>query len=121
MKITLKDGSSKEYEQAMSVYDIAGDISQGLARAACAGEIDGTVVDLRTMVDRDCSLQILTAADEAGLRTVRHACSHVLAQAVKHLFPDAKVTIGPSIDEGFYYDFDHAPFLAKTWTIWKRK
>ena len=110
MKITLKDGSSKEYEQAMSVYDIAGDISQGLARAACAGEIDGTVVDLRTMVDRDCSLQILTAADEAGLRTVRHTCSHVLAQAVKRLFPDAKVTIGPSIDEGFYYDFDHAPF-----------
>ena len=110
MKITLKDGSSKEYEQEMSVYDIAGDISQGLARAACAGEIDGTVVDLRTMVDRDCSLQILTAADEAGLRTVRHTCSHVLAQAVKRLFPDAKVTIGPSIDEGFYYDFDHAPF-----------
>ena len=110
MKITLKDGSSKEYEQAMSVYDIAGDISQGLARAACAGEIDGAVVDLRTMVDRDCSLQILTAADEAGLRTVRHTCSHVLAQAVKRLFPDAKVTIGPSIDEGFYYDFDHAPF-----------
>ena len=110
MKITLKDGSSKEYEQAMSVDDIAGDISQGLARAACAGEIDGTVVDLRTMVDRDCSLQILTAADEAGLRTVRHTCSHVLAQAVKRLFPDAKVTIGPSIDEGFYYDFDHAPF-----------
>lgn len=110
MKITLKDGSSKEYEQAMSVYDIAGDISQGLARAACAGEIDGAVVDLRTMVDRDCRLQILTAADEAGLRTVRHTCSHVLAQAVKRLFPDAKVTIGPSIDEGFYYDFDHAPF-----------
>ncbi len=110
MKITLKDGSSREYEQAMSVYDIAADISEGLARAACAGEIDGEIVDLRTMVDRDCSLQILTAADEGGLRTVRHTCSHVLAQAVKRLFPNAKVTIGPSIDEGFYYDFDHAPF-----------
>jgi len=110
MKITLKDGSSKEYSQAMSVYDIALDISEGLARAACAGEIDGEVVDLRTVVDRDCQLNILTANDEAGLRTVRHTCSHVLAEAVKRLFPDAKITIGPSIDEGFYYDFDHAPF-----------
>lgn len=110
MKIILKDGSSKEYSQAMSVYDIALDISEGLARAACAGEIDGEVVDLRTIVDKDCQLNILTANDEAGLRTVRHTCSHVLAEAVKRLFPDAKITIGPSIDEGFYYDFDHAPF-----------
>ncbi len=110
MKITLKDGSSREYAQAMCVYDIAADISEGLARAACAGEVDGEVVDLRTVVDRDCTLQILTVKDAAGLRTVRHTCSHVLAQAVKRLFPDARVTIGPSIDEGFYYDFDHAPF-----------
>ena len=110
MKITLKDGTIKEYGQAMSVYDIALDISEGLARNACAGEIDGGVVDLRTVVDRDCSLQILTARDTEGLRAMRHTCSHVLAEAVKRLFPDAKVTIGPSIDEGFYYDFDHAPF-----------
>ena len=110
MKITLKDGSTKEYAKAMSVYDIALDISEGLARAACAGEIDGKVVDLRTVVEDDCNLQILTANDEAGLRTVRHTCSHVLAEAVKRLFPDAKVTIGPSIDEGFYYDFEHEPF-----------
>lgn len=110
MKITLKDGSSKDYDRAMSVYEIATDISEGLARAACAGEVDGEVVDLRTVVDKDCQLNILTANDEAGLRTIRHTCSHVLAQAVKRLFPDAKVTIGPSIDEGFYYDFDHAPF-----------
>ena len=110
MKITLKDGSSKEYAQAMSIYDIAMDISEGLARAACAGEVDGKVVDLRTVVDSDCTLNILTANDEEGLRTVRHTCSHVLAEAVKRLFPDAKVTIGPSIDEGFYYDFDHASF-----------
>lgn len=110
MKITLKDGSSKEYGQAMSVYEIAMDISEGLARAACAGEVDGKVVDLRTVLDSDCTLNILTANDEEGLRTVRHTCSHVLAEAVKRLFPDAKVTIGPSIDEGFYYDFDHAPF-----------
>lgn len=110
MKITLKDGSCKEYGQAMSVYDIALDISEGLARAACAGEIDGNVVDLRTTVDHDCSLNILTANDEAGLRTIRHTCSHVLAEAVKKVFPDAKIAIGPAIDEGFYYDFEHAPF-----------
>ena len=110
MKITLKDGSSKDYDRAMSVYEIAMDISEGLARAACAGEVDGEVVDLRTVIDSDCGLNILTANDEEGLRTTRHTCSHVLAQAVKRLFPDAKVTIGPSIDEGFYYDFDHAPF-----------
>ena len=110
MKITLKDGSSKEYAQAMSVYEIAADISEGLARAACAAEVDGETVDLRTVIDHDCTLQILTAGDAQGLRTIRHTCSHVLAEAVKRLFPDAKITIGPSIDEGFYYDFDHAPF-----------
>ena len=110
MKITLKDGSSKEYAQPMSVYDIAADISEGLARAACAGEIDGKVEDLRTVIDRDCSLNILTANDEAGLRIIRHTASHVMAEAVKRLFPNAKVTIGPAIDEGFYYDFDAEPF-----------
>ncbi|MBD5457508.1 MAG: threonine--tRNA ligase [Lachnospiraceae bacterium] len=110
MKITLKDGSSKEYAQPMSIYEIAADISEGLARAACAGEIDGKVEDLRTVIDKDCSLNILTANDEAGLRVIRHTASHVMAEAVKRLFPDAKVTIGPAIDEGFYYDFDAAPF-----------
>lgn len=106
MVITLKDGSSKEYAQAMSVIDIANDISEGLARMACAGEIDGKVVDLRTMVDKDCNLNILTFNDEAGQKTFWHTASHVLAQAVKHLYPDAKCTIGPAIDNGFYYDFD---------------
>ena len=110
MKITLKDGSCKEYAAAMSVYDIALDISEGLARVACAGEVNGKVVDLRTMIDADCELNILTANDEQGLRTIRHTCSHVLAEAVKRVFPDAKLAIGPSIDEGFYYDFEHAPF-----------
>lgn len=110
MKITLKDGSSKEYAQAMSIYDIALDISEGLARAACAGEVDGEVKDLRTVIDADCSLNILTVNDPEGLRVVRHTASHVLAEAVKRLFPEAKVTIGPAIDEGFYYDFDAAPF-----------
>ena len=110
MKITLKDGSVKEYAQAMSVYDIALDISEGLARAACAGEVDGEVVDLRTDVDKDCALNILTANDAQGLRTLRHTASHVLAEAVKNLFPNAKLAIGPAIDEGFYYDFDSEPF-----------
>ncbi|MCQ2549584.1 MAG: threonine--tRNA ligase [Lachnospiraceae bacterium] len=110
MKITLKDGSVKEYGQAMSVLDIAKDLSEGLARVACAGEVNGEVVDLRTVVDTDCALNILTANDEAGLRTIRHTTSHVLAEAVKRVFPDAKLAIGPSIDTGFYYDFEHAPF-----------
>ena len=110
MKITLKDGSSKEYARAMSIYDIALDISEGLARAACAGEVDGKVEDLRTVLDQDCCLNILTANDPEGLKVIRHTTSHVLAEAVKRLFPDAKVTIGPAIEEGFYYDFDAAPF-----------
>lgn len=110
MVITLKDGSKKEYSESKSVYDIALDISEGLARAACAGEINGEVVDLRTIVDKDCEVSILTAKDEKGLAALRHTTSHVLAEAVKNLFPDAKLAIGPSIDTGFYYDFDHAPF-----------
>ena len=110
MKITLKDGSSKEYSQAMSVYDIALDISEGLARAACAGEVDGKVVDLRTVIDRDVNLNILTTNDKEGLKVYRHTAAHVMAEAVKRVFPDAKLTIGPAIDNGFYYDFDHAAF-----------
>lgn len=106
MKITLKDGSSKEYEGAMSVLEIAKDISEGLARVACAGEVDGEVVDLRTTIDKDCNLSILTFDDEAGKKAFRHTAAHILAQAVKRLYPDAKCTIGPAIDEGFYYDFD---------------
>ena len=113
MKITLKDGSSKEYAAPMSVIDIATDISEGLARMACAGEVDGEVVDLRTIVDKDCSLNILTANDPEGLRVVRHTTSHVLAEAVKRLYPDAKLAIGPSIDTGYYYDFEHAPFTRE--------
>ena len=110
MKITLKDGSVKEYGQAMSVYEIALDISEGLARVACAGEVNGQVVDLRTVVDADCTLSILTPNDAEGLRVIRHTTSHVLAEAVKRVFPEAKLAIGPSIDTGFYYDFEHEPF-----------
>ena len=106
MKITLKDGSVKEYSEAKSVFDIALDISEGLARMAAAGEVNGEIVDLRTMVDSDCELNIVTVNDAEGLRVLRHTASHVLAEAVKNLFPNAKITIGPAIDEGFYYDFD---------------
>ncbi|MBO7374656.1 MAG: threonine--tRNA ligase [Lachnospiraceae bacterium] len=106
MKITLKDGSAKEYSESKSVIDIAFDISEGLARAACAGEVDGEVVDLRTVIDKDCTLNIITADDPRGLRVLRHTASHVLAEAVKRLYPNAKLTIGPAIDEGFYYDLD---------------
>ena len=106
MKVTLKDGSVKEYAQAMSVIDIAKDLSEGLARAACAGEVDGEVVDLRTVVDHDAAVNILTAKDEKGLSALRHTASHVMAQAVKRLYPNTKLAIGPSIADGFYYDME---------------
>ncbi len=106
MKVILKDGSSKEYENAMPVIDIAKDISEGLARVACAAELDGKVVDLRTVVDGEHELNILTFDSEAGKAAYRHTTSHVLAEAVKRLYPEAKLAIGPSIDTGFYYDFD---------------
>jgi len=110
MKITLKDGSVKEYAESKSVYEIALDISEGLARAACCGKVNGEVVDLRTVIDSDCELSICTATDKEGLATIRHTTAHVMAEAVKNLFPDAKLTIGPSIENGYYYDFEHAPF-----------
>ena len=107
MIITLKDGTKKEYESAMSVLDIAADISSGLARMACAGEVDGEVVDLRTVIDKDCELNILTFDNsDEGKAAFRHTASHVLAQAVKRLYPEAKCAIGPAIENGFYYDFD---------------
>ena len=110
MIITLKDGSHREYAEPKSIIDIAFDISEGLARAACAGELDGQTVDLRCVVEKDCSLNILTARDPEGLSAMRHTCSHVLAEAVKRLRPQAKLAIGPSIENGFYYDFDTEPF-----------
>ena len=110
MKITLKDGSIKEYSEAKSIIDIAKDISEGLARVACAGEVNGKMEDLRTVIEKDCELNIITATDPKALYVIRHTASHVLAEAVKRLFPNAKVTIGPAIDEGFYYDFDAEPF-----------
>ncbi|RGU47114.1 threonine--tRNA ligase [Coprococcus comes] len=114
MKITLKDGSSKEYAQSMSVIDVAKDISEGLARVATAGEVDGEVVDLRTVIDKDCELNILTFNDEKGKGAFRHTTSHIMAQAIKRLYPDTKLAIGPSIEDGFYYDIDReTPLVAE--------
>lgn len=106
MIITLKDGSTKEYDQAMSVLDIAKDISEGLARVACAGEVDGELVDLRTVVDKDCNLNILTFESEGGAWAFHHTTSHIMAQAIKRLYPGVKLAIGPSVADGFYYDVD---------------
>lgn len=114
MKITLKDGSVKEYSEAKSVYEIAADISEGLARMATAGEVDGEVIDLRTKIDQDCELTIHTFQSQEGAHAFRHTTSHILAQAVKRLFPDTKLAIGPAIDDGFYYDFDReVPFTTE--------
>ena len=106
MIITLKDGSKKEYAEAKTVIEIASDISEGLARVACAGEVDGEQVDLRTVVDKDCELNILTFESEGGAWAFHHTTSHIMAQAIKRLYPDVKLAIGPSIADGFYYDVD---------------
>ena len=114
MNITLKDRSSKAYAQSMSVIDIAKDISEGLARVATAGEVDGEVVDLRTVIDKDCEMNILTFNDEKGKGAFRHTTSHIMAQAIKRLYPDTKLAIGPSIEDGFYYDIDReTPLVAE--------
>ncbi len=110
MKITLKDGSVREYAQPMSIIDIAKDISEGLARNTCAGEVDGKIVDLRTVLSEDCTLNLVTSSDPKALSVLRHTTSHVMAEAVLRLYPNAKVTIGPSIEDGFYYDFESDPF-----------
>ena len=114
IKITLKDGSVKEIEKAMSILDIAKSISEGLARVATCGEVDGEVKDLRFVVEKDCTLNILTFDSLDGKKAYWHTTSHIMAQAVKRLFPNVKLAIGPAIDEGFYYDFDvEKPFTEE--------
>ncbi|MDO5695434.1 MAG: threonine--tRNA ligase [Eubacteriales bacterium] len=109
MRITLPDGNVKEYGEPMSAYDIAADIGEALKRTACVAEVDGQICDLRTVIDKDCSMRILTFADDEAKDAFRHTASHVLAMAVKRLYPEAKLAIGPAIEEGFYYDFDLPP------------
>ncbi len=105
MKITLRD-NVREYDQPMSIFEIAQDISEGLARVACVGKINGEVADLRTIVDQDAEVEILTFDAQEGKDAFRHTAAHILAQAVKRLYPDTQLAIGPAIKEGFYYDFD---------------
>ncbi|MGN0535905.1 MAG: threonine--tRNA ligase [Eubacterium sp.] len=111
IKITLKDGSVKEFENALTAADITKEISMGLYRNACSCKINGEVKDLRTVVDGDCDFEVLTFDDADGKKTFNHTASHIMAQAVKRLYPDVKLTIGPAIEDGFYYDFDvETPF-----------
>ena len=106
IKITLKGDVIKEFPEGVSAYEVAKEISMGLAKSACAVKIDGEVYDLRTKLDKDCALEILTFDDENGRWAFRHTASHILAQAVKRLFPETKLAIGPAVEDGFYYDFD---------------
>ncbi len=114
IKITLKDGSSMEYNEGISIKEVAEGISAGLARVALAGEVDGVVKDLAFKLEKDCRLNILTFDSEGGRLAYRHTTSHIMAQAVKRLYPEVKLAIGPSIENGFYYDFDSdKPFSAE--------
>lgn len=115
MKVTLKNGETREFSSGMSAFDIAREL--GLAKTVCAAEIDGKVCDMRTTIGKDCTLNLLTFADEQGQKAFNHTASHILAQAVKRLFPKTKLAIGPAIDNGFYYDFDtDEPFTTETLT-----
>ena len=112
--ITLPDGSQRDYASAVSVADVAADIGPGLAKATLAGVVDGTLVDSSTQIANDASLAIITAKDDDGLHLIRHSTAHLMAQAVKQLYPEAQVTIGPVIEDGFYYDFSYErPFTPE--------
>ncbi len=106
MLITLKDGSQKEYQNGLSVLDIARDLSEGLARVALGAKVNGNVVEMNHVINEDATLEILTFKDDEGKRMYRHTCSHILAQAIKNIYPTSKLAIGPAIDDGFYYDID---------------
>ena len=113
MKVCLKDGSFLEFDQPLSVYDIAKTISESLARVALCAKVDGEVVDLSTIVSKDSTIEILTFNDEEGKKAYRHTTAHILAQAVHNIFPTVKLAIGPAIDNGFYYDFDFKSPITK--------
>src|ERR1700761_8889528 len=114
VSIRLPDGSVRQYEHPVTVAEVAASIGPGLAKAALGGKIDGELVDTSALIDRDVSLAIVTDKDADGLDIIRHSTAHLLAYAVKDLFPDAQVTIGPVIDNGFYYDFSYSrPFTPE--------
>ncbi|MFT5163299.1 MAG: threonyl-tRNA synthetase, partial [Alteromonadaceae bacterium] len=104
--ITLPDGSQRVFDQAVSVLDVALDIGPGLAKATIAGRVNGQLVDACDLIHDDATLAIITAKDEDGLEILRHSCAHLIGHAVKQMWPDAKMAIGPTIDNGFYYDID---------------
>ncbi len=112
--ITLPDGSQRDYDKPVSVWQVASDIGPGLAKATLAGEVNGKVVDAGFKIENDSKVRIITDRDEEGLEVIRHSCAHLLAQAVKQLFPEAQVTIGPVVEDGFYYDFAYErPFTPE--------
>ena len=114
IQITLPDGSQREYPGPVTVADVAASIGPGLAKAALAGKVDGKVVDTSYTIDKDAPVAIITAKDAEGLEVIRHSTAHLLAYAVKELFPEAQVTIGPVIENGFYYDFAYKrPFTPE--------
>src|SRR5271155_2363930 len=112
--ITLPDGSQKHFDRPVSVAEVAQNIGSGLAKAALAGRVNGKLVDTSALIDRDATLSIVTDKDPDGLEIIRHSTAHLLANAVQELFPDAQVTIGPVIENGFYYDFAYKrPFSTE--------
>src|SRR5258707_8274703 len=112
--ITLPDGSQRQFDRAISVAEVAASIGPGLAKAALAGKIDGVLVDTSALIERDAALEVVTDRDPDGLEIIRHSTAHLLANAVQELFPDAQVTIGPVIEDGFYYDFAYKrPFSTE--------
>ncbi|MDP6186937.1 MAG: TGS domain-containing protein, partial [Pseudomonadales bacterium] len=104
-QITLPDGSSRQFDNSISVHDVAADIGAGLAKAALAGKVDGQLVDTSFLIEQDAEVAIITAKNDEALELIRHDAAHVMAQAVQELFPGTQVTIGPAIEDGFYYDF----------------
>ncbi|MCK9397104.1 MAG: threonine--tRNA ligase [Methylobacter sp.] len=119
---TLPDGSKREYDQTVTVMDVALSIGSGLAKATLAGKVNGTLVDASTPIDQDATLQLITAKDEDGITVIRHSTAHLLAQAVKQLFPSAQVTIGPVIENGFFYDFAYErPFTPEDLSAIEKK
>ena len=122
INITLPDGSVRQFDKPVTVAEVAGSIGPGLAKAALGGKVDGKLVDLAHRIERDAKLAIVTDKDPDGLDLIRHSTAHLLAYAVKELFPDAQVTIGPVIDNGFYYDFfRNAPFTPEDFVAIEKK
>ena len=120
--ITLPDGNQKQFDQPVSIYDVAASIGSGLAKAALAGKVNDEIVDTSYMITENSAVSIITAKDDEGVDVLRHSCAHLMAQAVQQLFPTAQVTIGPVIEDGFFYDFAYErPFTPEDLTAIEKK